>query len=236
MTEQNADTDLADLVNNKVAEFIELERAFACNGFMGMEYFTLLVELDVLHVDAPEPTDEVGAYIGDERISQGYLYVPEEKHVQLLEAAIENREAFELLKHVIGRQLMARDPLTPILSLAAGSIILGVYKGPRSFSAKKRAKNGFRDGAIILLMMLLVDTFSLRPTQNAERSRKTEPSASELISLAYKKHGRHEVTTRAVREVWGNNKKRAQIERRIKASGGLGRLTIVPRTSAVRPA
>lgn len=120
----------------------------------------------------------------------------------LAHEAEHDSEARRLFTRIVSSRLMAGIPLQRSEGRIAAQLINGTIVPLPKRRGKKLATNHERDVFIISLLLEVIERFDIVATRNdatAERS-----SACDLVANAFAASNRHEVTFRAVKEIWNN--------------------------------
>lgn len=144
-------------------------------------------------------------------VGEGKVVEFDRHHGELLaNLALSDRDAFDLVLFIARTHVIAGVAIPSALSDVIASYLAGQFVPPKAKRGVPLSKNTERDLFIIWLIEELEEDFGILPTENAERSQNSRQpaSASSIISNAFQKAGRHEVTVRSVREVWSNKRKR----------------------------
>ncbi|WP_243611644.1 hypothetical protein [Shimia aestuarii] len=126
-------------------------------------------------------------------------------------SAMQNEAANSLAREIVASRLLAEVFLPTHLAMFAALCVQGKANATqRKKPGKKRSRNWERDHFIICLVEQLVEECGVLATQNNQPSIKspTPKSAAGIISQEFARHGVHETTPRAIKEVWSNRKKR----------------------------
>lgn len=148
-----------------------------------------------------------------------YLFISDAFVDQVVGLAFKDEGVRQLCLRAAASQMLAGLPVQQglrQLSILAIQQSLPSLPKPRG---KKRHQNWSRDMNCIILIQELCDRFKLSPTQNNDRSNASSApfSACEVVAASYAKTGRHDVTSRALKEIWTNKAKRAAVAELLRA-------------------
>ncbi|WP_147393069.1 hypothetical protein [Paracoccus siganidrum] len=129
----------------------------------------------------------------------------------LVSAARCNADARKLLSRIASSKLHAGVALTKAESFFAASILDGTAPPLPKKRGKTLSTNHERDVFIFTMMKELIDGFKINASRNDVSSE--HASACDLIADAFAAYGRHEVTFRAVKDVWNNKQFRGRYYR-----------------------
>ncbi|MDF3856385.1 hypothetical protein [Paracoccus pantotrophus] len=132
-----------------------------------------------------------------------YIVMYDSMRAWLVSAAKHDAEARKLLCGIIASKLYSGVPLSEGEGWFAASVLDGTAPSLPKRRGRSLSENHERDVFIVSMLATLVDDFGITATRNDVSPR---ISACDLIAEAFASCGRHEVTYRAVKDVWTNKK------------------------------
>ncbi|WP_297543695.1 hypothetical protein [Roseovarius sp.] len=142
-----------------------------------------------------------------------YMNVPLGADRDLCALALTNADVRKLVLDIIAFRILNGQTLTSVLKQFACWALLGQLPKPIAKPGTKTSKNFERDMFIIWTLDEIKKSFGVPPTENDMRSRVLSPSGMGILAKCFADAGRHEVTAKAIKDVWLNKKKRRECQR-----------------------
>ncbi|WP_297781149.1 hypothetical protein [uncultured Roseovarius sp.] len=137
-----------------------------------------------------------------------FIRVSDDAAAVLCNAALANADVRDLVLDIIATRIMNDMLLTDVLKDFAVAALLDRLPKPKTKRGPKVSDRFERDMFIIWTLEAIEWKFGVPPTENDMRSGALPPSGMGILAKCFADAGRHEVTARAVKDVWLDEKKR----------------------------
>ena len=142
-----------------------------------------------------------------------YINVSDTSASVLCILALEYEDVHNLVREIVASRINNDRPLTNDLKDFAFLALLDELPKPRTKTGPKVSKHFERDMFIIWTLAEMEKNFGIDPTEGDERSARLPPNGMGILAKCFRDGGRHEVTAKAIKDVWLDKKKRQKAHR-----------------------